>query len=306
MDDDLRRAIARIPQFSGKTEAQLRPKRLGGQTNIVYHIVDGGEDLILRMPGKGTEEYIDRRVEAHNTRAAAAAGVGAEALFIDESDGLMVIRHLQGRTMSPEAFQRDDAAVERAGIAMGRMHRSGQEFQFRFELFSMIDDYLRVLSGTSIDMPEGYDDAVAEARAIREAIEADPVPLAPCHNDPLCENFIDDGKRMWIVDWEYSGMNDPFWDVGDVSVEAGLTPEQDQKLLQAYLGREPTESEVGRTILYKAACDLLWTLWGLIQYSNDNPAEDFWAYSVERFERSQMLMASPIFAESLKSVRKSA
>jgi thiamine kinase-like enzyme len=107
---------------------------------------------------------------------------------------------------------------------------------------------------------------------------------------------------MWIVDWEYSGMNDPLWDLGDLSVEAAFTPQQDIELIQAYYGGEPSEADFGRMIIYKAMCDLLWTLWGLIQHSDGNPAEDFWAYSTGRFERCKELMSDPGFGQHVEAV----
>ncbi len=99
------------------------------------------------------------------------------------------------------------------------------------------------------------------------------------------ENFLDDGDKMWIVDWEYSGMNDPLWDLGDLSVEAGFTDAQDMEMLRSYFGAEPTTAQIGRMVIYKAMCDLLWTLWGLLQHADGNPAEDFWAYATSRFQR---------------------
>jgi thiamine kinase-like enzyme len=138
---------------------------------------------------------------------------------------------------------------------------------------------------------------------VRAALQQNPAKLAPCHCDPLCENFLDNGERMWIVDWEYSGMNDPLWDLGDLSVEAGFSPAQDGEMMRAYCGRDPLPAEHGRMVIYKAMCDLLWTLWGLIQHSDGNPAEDFWTYAIDRFERCQKLMNSPEFSGHVEAVR---
>jgi thiamine kinase-like enzyme len=145
---------------------------------------------------------------------------------------------------------------------------------------------------------------LAESRGVREALLAHPLPLAPCHCDPLCENFLDTGERMWIVDWEYSGMNDPMWDLGDLSVEGGFDAGQDEQMLRAYFAGEPSPWDRGRVVIYKAMCDLLWTLWGLIQHANGNPADDFWAYSVARFDRCRALMATPEFARHTAAVRR--
>ena len=104
---------------------------------------------------------------------------------------------------------------------------------------------------------------------------------------------------MWIVDWEYSGMNDPMWDLGDLSVEGQFGPGQDEELLTAYFGGEAPAPERGRMVIHKAMCDLLWTLWGLIQLANGNPADDFRAYADGRFARCKTLMADPEFARHL-------
>jgi thiamine kinase-like enzyme len=182
------------------------------------------------------------------------------------------------------------------------MHGCGQEFRFRFEHFAMIDDYLGILDKRKAELPEGYPQVVEVAQPLRAALDANPLPLAPCHCDPLCENFLDDGQRMWIVDWEYSGMNDPIWDLGDLSVEDGFDAAQDAEMMEAYCGGAPSAALMGRMVIYKAMCDLLWTLWGLIQHANGNPADDFWAYVIGRFERCQKLMNDPAFAGHVAAV----
>jgi thiamine kinase-like enzyme len=166
----------------------------------------------------------------------------------------------------------------------------------------MIDEYLALLAKLEAPLPEGYHDVVGEADAVRQALDAKPTALAPCHCDPLSENFLDDGSRMWVVDWEYSGMNDPLWDLGDVSVEAGFDETQDREMMAAYCGGEPSAALTGRMVIYKAMCDLLWTLWGLIQFANKNPVDDFWAYSTGRFERCKALMGSADFGRHLGAI----
>ena len=133
-------------------------------------------------------------------------------------------------------------------------------------------------------------------------LERTPVTLVPSHCDPLCENFLDTGERMFVIDYEYAGNNDPMWDLGDLSVEGGFDDAQDAALLRAYFDSEPPREQVARMVAYKALCDLLWTLWGVIQHVNNNPAEDFWAYATRRFERCQRLMASDAFAGHLANL----
>ena len=206
-------------------------------------------------------------------------------------------------TMSPEGFRSRAGSPGRAGIALRKLHSSGAIFPFRFELFAMIDDYLKILSTKEVALPAGYHDVVRDAESVRAALATHSLPNVACHCDPLCENFLDTGERMWIVDWEYSGMNDPMWDLGDLSVEGGFDAAQDEEMLLAYFGGEPSARDRGRVVIYKAMCDLLWTLWGLIQLANGNPADDFRAYADGRFARCKALMETPDFARHLAAVR---
>lgn len=301
--DEARALLATIPPLAGLDGAAVTIERLGGLTNRVYRIAAGDGSWCLRLPGQGTEEYINRDHEARSAALAARAGVSPELVFADAASGVMVTRFVEGAvTMTPDLFGSRAGAPARAGEAFARLHRSSAVFPFRFELFTMIDDYLKVLSTKTVDLPDGYARVVGDAETIRVALARNPAPLAPCHCDPLCENFLDAAGRMWIVDWEYSGMNDPMWDLGDLSVEAGFDETQEAEMMAAYFGREPTPAEHGRMVVYKAMCDLLWTLWGLIQHANGNPADDFQAYALNRFERCKALMASPGFASHVRAV----
>ncbi len=298
---DARRALAAIGRLSADA-GDARIERLGGLTNRVFKVSTPSGTFCLRLPGAGTEAYINRAVEKANAKAAAASGVSPEVIHFGE-DGVMVTRFIDGATtMSGELFRTTPGAVERAGAAFRQLHDRAAPFAFRFELFAMIDEYLKVLAGLGTELPDGYHEVVGEAGAFRNALAANPVPLRSCHCDPLCENFLDAGPCMWIVDWEYSGNNDPMWDLGDLSVEGGFDAAMDDRLLEAYFGTPPSAFDRGRMVIYKAACDLLWTLWGLIQHGNKNPVDDFWAYSTNRFERCKRLMRSPEFAPHLAAV----
>ena len=296
-------ALRQAPGFESIRDEDCTLTRLGGLTNLVHLVQTGDRQVIVRIAGEGTADYIDRRVEAHNAKAAYLAGVSAQVLYADPSSGLMISEAIEDiETMTPALFQSRTGSAHRAGKALAKLHGSGQVFEFRFELFSMIDDYLEILAKRNAQLPEGYHDIVKAAAPIKTILADKPVTLAPCHCDPLCENFLDDGTSMWIVDWEYSGMNDPLWDLGDLSVEAELTDTLQDELLHAYFDGIPSAAQRGRVEIYKAMCDLLWTLWGLIQHADNNPAEDFWAYSTTRFERCRRLMNHPDFDKHLLAV----
>ena len=304
MEQKLEAIIRTIPNLSSIEPSSFQVTRLGGLTNEVYHLAGDDQVFCLRIPGAGTEEYIDRNVEKHNASVAEYAGVSPKVHYFSD-DGIMLAEFISDSvTMSPERFQSDLEAAFQAGESFRQLHQCDKPFEFRFEVFSMIEEYLQLLSkGKAIELPEGYHEVVKQSQSVKEALDRNPVELAPCHCDPLCENFLKQDKKMWIVDWEYSGMNDPYWDLGDLSVEASMPEEAEMALLQGYFGRDPSARDVGRMIMYKALCDLLWTLWGLIQFMNENPVEDFWAYSIERFTRCINLMSTEEFSRHMSAIQ---
>src|SRR5262249_46445610 len=301
---DVYAKLTRVPRFNRVATSEIQIERLAGLTNRNYTITSGSEQFVLRIPGEGTSEYINRRHEAVAARIAAEAGVNAEVLFFDDNDGLMLTRFVDGAvTLNGERFK-DLGAVSRAAQAFRRMHDCGRSFATAFDLFQKMDEYLDYLRRKQARIPDGYAEVQTEAEAVRAVLSARPAALRPCHCDPLAENFLDTGARIFIIDWEYAGNNDPMWDLGDVSVEAGFGADQDAALLRAYFGGEPPSAQVGRMVMYKAMCDLLWTLWGVIQVANENPVDDFWAYAVNRFERCKTLMGSAEFGSHVDAVRR--
>ncbi|HSR55188.1 MAG TPA: phosphotransferase [Alphaproteobacteria bacterium] len=304
METEVESALSRMDLFNDVPMNEIRTARLGGLTNRNYEIESPVGHFVLRIPGEGTGDIIDRQVEEHNARIAAQAGVNAEVLYFDAAEGTMLCRYVEKSvTMSPAGFK-DPGAVERAAHAFRRLHTCGRSFRTRFELFQQIDNYLAVVKKLQAPIPDGYAGVQREAEAVRDALGAHALPVAPCHCDPLAENFLDVGNRMFIVDFEYSGNNDPMWDLGDLSVEGEFDEKQDGAFLSAYFNGRPPAFDAGRMVMYKAMCDLLWTLWGVVQFANDNPAEDFWTYSVNRLNRCRTLMSSDGFPHQLEAVRR--
>lgn len=293
--------LYRIPFLADADPATAT--RLGGLTNLNYLVPADGERFVVRVPGEGTDEYIDRRAEATAARVASEAGVNAELLYFDETDGLMVTRFVDGAvTMDAARFGAFDA-VARAADVLRRLHRGGQRFATDFRLFPILDEYKGLLAAKEAALPDGFDDVLAAAETARVALVTHPVELVACHCDPLCENFLDTGERMFLIDYEYAGNNDPMWDLGDLSIEGGFSADQDAALLRAYFGADPTDDAVARMVVYKAMADLLWSLWGVIQHVNANPVDDFWAYAVGRFERGRALIESPSWSKFVAAIR---
>ncbi len=294
--------LGEIPLFDGQDVDRFEIERLGGLTNLNYRVRTPKDHLVVRLAGPGTSDYIDRAVEHHNASAASQAGVNAELLYFDRESGTMVTRYLENSTtMTIEGF-RDLGAPRRAAHPSRLLHQESDPFHCAFALSSQLDRYLAVLEKRNAPIPQDYRALEEEAQAVRRALCRWPLPTAPCHCDPLYENFLDTGERMYIIDFEYAGNTDPMWDLGDLSVEGEFTPEQDRELMLAYFGQEPPRFEWARMVMHKALCDLLWSLWGVVQHINENPADDFWAYAEARLARCRRLMETAEFHDHLRAV----
>ena len=299
MRDDLTPYLERIERALGRDLTYTACQRLGGLTNRNYRLDCASGSFVLRIAGEGTADFINRAHEEVNTGMASRAGVNVEVFFFDAADGTMLSRFLpKSKTMSADSF-RDSGALLRAGRVLRQLHDSGSEFANRFDLFEQIDHYLGILRAREAKLPPGYTQVQERAERIRRALSRHSLPCRPCHCDPLVENFLDNGESMHLIDFEYSGNNDPMWDLGDLAVEGGFGAEQEEHLLAGYFGQPAAPFDRARMVIYKALCDLLWTLWGVVQHVNGNPAEDFWSYAGGRLERCRELMARTDFEEHL-------
>ncbi len=301
--DEVYSALARIPLFKGVRPEAVNLEPLDSLTNATYKVTTGGLAYTLRLPGRDTYEYVDRAAEEQNARIMVAAGVNPKVLHFDATDGMMLSEFVEGDTMNEERFRRDPESPARVALALKQVHRLGPVFKSRFDVFAMIDVYLGILRKLGARVPEDYHEVEQGAEAARRALDASPIPLSPCHNDPWPANFLDAGGRLYIIDWEFSGMNDPMWDLGDLSIEAGFGSKQDRVMMEAYFGGAAPLALYSRLALYKALSDLLWALWGLIQHANDNPRNDFLTYALRRLRRCKTLIISTDFGCHLDAVR---
>jgi thiamine kinase-like enzyme len=211
----------------------------------------------------------------------------------------MLSRFIEGATIDEGRLNSDPETLACVARSLKRVHRFERAFRTRFDVFAEIDTYMALLREMRTPLPEDFGEVKRGGRAIRRALESVPMPLAPCHNDPWPRNFLDAEGRIYIIDWEYSGMNDPMWDLGDLSVEAGFGPEQDRTMMEAYYGGYVPPALYARLALYKTMSDLLWAVWGFVQHANGNVAEDFRAYALERLEHCMMRMDGVDFSRTL-------
>ena len=258
--------------------------RMGGLTNHTYKIVreDGGE-YVVRIPGEGTEEMIVRADEMVSTKLACDIGIDAPLLYFG-SDGSKVTGYIpRAITMSSDTLKLPEN-IEKIASIFRTLHGSGADTGVPFEVFDMAESYERIIADKCVSMFDDYSEVTAEVMSIKQEIDSCiDVKKVPCHNDPLCENWVVGDGRMYLIDWEYAGMNDGMWDLADVSIEAGYDAECDRLLLLAYTQREPDKLTEKHFLASKLYVDYLWTLWAKARVPYDGQPMEDWA--LDRYTR---------------------
>jgi thiamine kinase-like enzyme len=292
--------IARIPSWRGR-EVRTAPLT-GGLTNTNYRVEVDGTPYVVRIPGASTDMLsVNRQHEYHNTLAAAQAGVGAQIVHYLPDIPVMVLEYIHGETMS-SARLREPAQIARIAAATRALH-AGPAFANTFDMFRTMDFYLAIVHEHGFRIPDGYDDYVSVARRIEAALQARPLPLAPCNNDLLAENFIDDGARLRLVDYEYSGNNDPCFELGNICNENDFAPEQVEQLCAAYFG-QASDALVARMWLYYCMSNIGWVLWGSIQNSISAIEFDFWEWTLTKWRKALDKVEAPEFGHWLDAVQR--
>ena len=275
-------AVARVSLWHGEDVniSQLS----GGLTNENYLVEAAGQRYVMRIPGQSTELLsIDRTNEVYNTKAAATTGIGPRVLEHVPGIDLLVLEFIPGSTMSAKALQSEEMTA-RMAASFRRLHEAPR-FLKDFNMFRLIEYYLGIADEHQVTIPEGYRERLPAIARIEHAISAGALSPAPCHNDLLCENFIDDGDTLRIVDYELSGNNDPCFDLGNSAQEAELDFELRAALCAAYFGREDAQ-QLARMNLFALMSDIGWTLWGAIQAKISAVEFDFVGYYTSRWERA--------------------
>ena len=265
----------------------------GGLTNENYLVDVEGERYVMRVPGQSTELLsIDRDNEVHNTTAAAETGVGPRVLEHVPGLDAMVLEFLPGATMSAETLQSVHMA-RRMAESFKRLH-SARRFKQDFNMFRLIEYYLRIVNEHDVTIPHGYRDRLPVVAEIERAVNVHSLPAVSCHNDLLCENFIDDGTSLRIVDYELSGNNDPCFDLGNTAQEAIFNDDLREILCEAYFGHADPR-QLARMNLFALMSDVGWTLWGAIQARISTIDYDFAGYYTARWERALAVMETDRF-----------
>jgi thiamine kinase-like enzyme len=299
-------AIARIPDWKG---LDVRFETLGGGiTNHNYVVtVSGRRDLpwggkyVMRIPGRGSELFIDREVEHKNALAASAAGVSPPVLYSLEPEMCTVVPFIEAQTMHPEDLAGHRDRLEKVVDVVRRYHERAT-FVNEIHVFDMVRDYMDMARRVDAPLPDDIDWMLALSDDIEGAMKrAQPASVA-CHCDLLSENFmLEESGKMWVIDWEYGGQTDPYFDLGDFCVEHPLSEEEERFIITRYCGAFD-EGAYARMMLYKIVADLWWSIWAMIQVRQSKLDFDFYEYGMNRVRRLHENAAKPAFASWLATV----
>jgi thiamine kinase-like enzyme len=292
-------ALARVPSLAG-TPRQVSGLP-GGLTNQNFKVTTPDGVFVARVfAGGGELLAIDREHEYQNSLIAAAAGVGAPVIEYCPADRVLVLGFVEGRTLT-NADVADPDTLVRIAAACRRLHGAAR-FAADFDMFEIQARYYATATAAGLRIPAGYAGLLPAFAAAREALAVRHEGTVPCNNDLLAANFIDDGDRIWLIDYEYSGNNDACFELGNVAGECGLDDEALAALVTAYYGRA-RRSRIARARLYSLVARYGWTLWGAIQHAGSDLDFDFWAWAMERFEAAAAGFTSPSFERLLTDVQ---
>jgi thiamine kinase-like enzyme len=212
----------------------------------------------------------------------------------------MVLEFLNGKTMSKDALS-ESGMPTRMAQSIKRLH-AGPRFLLDFNMFRLTEYYLQICKEHEIKIPDGYLERMLIVEQIEKAMSVNPVPTVPCNNDLLAENYIDDGKQLWLIDYEYSGNNDPTFELGNTCQEMQFNDDQINEICATYFG-EATADKIARMKLNMIMSDVGWGLWAAIQAKISTIDFDFWGWAIERWGRAEEKMDSREFEEWLKDTQ---
>jgi thiamine kinase-like enzyme len=275
---------------------------VGGLTNTNYKVETPSGDYVVRVSAKdGSLLAIDRENEYLNSVAAATTGVGAAVIDYRPDDSLLVLEFISGETQSAEDLRRGDK-IEMVARACKKLH-SGPAFRDDFNMFRIQQRYLGLVQERGFRLPDRYVEFAPKVQAIEAAMAVRDEGVVPCNNDLLAENFIDVGGEFRLIDYEYSGMNDACFELGNVWSESNLSLLQLEELIGHYYG-SPLRNKVARARLWGLMSKYGWTLWASIQDGVSNIDFDFWGWGMEKYERALLEFDGPDFERLLEDVQR--
>ncbi len=262
----------------------------GGLTNYNYIMNIQGIEYVIRQPGGMTEQIIDRKIEGVNNNIASEYGVNSDCIYFDEDSGIKISICIKNSQNMAQANPSSPQNMEAVAGLMKKIHSFPKHFLNHFDWQKELAKYERIIQQQRGDF---FYDYTTQKEKLIDFVQKNikSTSLVPCHNDTEPENFVIDGTgRTYLIDWEYSGMNDPCWDVAAYILESKLSIEAIDYLTQSYFGHPLTPEEELKIKSFMMAQDLLWTVWALIRHYNGDDFLEYCCFRYERFRKNSKIM----------------
>jgi len=297
--DNLFPILQRFPQLNATRSLEVK-ELSGGITNKNYKIDADGECYVLRLGGNETEFLgIDRKNEYECSALAWEIGIAPEPIAFLEPEGYILARFVAGKSMPAEEIGTEENI--RRVVESIKAYHALEFFPGTFSPFRVAEDYTKTAHQFNVQLPEKIDWFLERSREIEQAMYREPLQARPCHNDLLNGNFIDDGTHIRILDWEYAGMGDIFFDLGNFAVQHDFNDEQDEILLKTYFG-SPTDSQRAHQKLMKIMSDLREAMWAQVQRGVSKLNFDYAGYGQKYFDRFEASTSGTDYSMWLKEL----
>lgn len=278
---DIEDLISRIEEWNGM---DVHYEILGGGiTNHNYTVTVDKKKYVLRIPGAGTDIFIDRENELLCSIEAGKSGVVPRVFHHLKPENVTVLDFIEGKTLTTEEIRDSDELIRRIVSAILAIHTKAT-FRKPFNPFDTVRVYMKYVQRYDAPLPDDFDWITSLVTRIEDAMKRNPPDDVACHNDYLSENFLDDGTKIWIIDWEYGGQGDPYFDLGDFAVEHPFTRKQEELIIREYCG-DLVPERLYRMLLHKITSDYWWSVWAMIQSKISKIDFDFYTYGNGRFDR---------------------
>ena len=277
-----------------------------GYTNHTYRVhLENGNMVIARVAGEGTEEYIDRRAEHYNCCQMGFLGIAPKIIYCNEETGDNISRFIHAETMTDEDFRQSALLRGKAAEVMRTYHHSGLKFANDFSPFENMRQCRAILTDSRHHCEyDDFEELVQIITTIENSMIEAAIPTVPCHNDPLSANFLFDGEKMYVIDWEFSGMNDAYYDLAAFLVATELDDKAEEEFLTCYCNHPPTDHDRARLLLNKILVSAFEVHWTLMQLSAGKEYDTYYPYGRGHLDRAFACTQKPFYKEALKCIKK--
>jgi thiamine kinase-like enzyme/choline kinase/predicted transcriptional regulator len=280
---ELRQTISAALDIDENTILEVKP--FGGMTNKNYKAKIGDEEFVIRVSGAGTQDMINRMEEKMNSELASSLGINPEQMYFDETTGLKIARFIpNAETLNPKTAKRPEN-ISQVASTLKELHTSNIKMVNDFDTFGKLQQYEQLTNRAGGSYFDDYAEVKSQVLELKEYYDKMHVNLLPCHNDTVPENFVrSNDDTLYLIDWEYSGMNDPLWDLAAFSMESGFSVTEEELFISHYFNGEPTIQERERILICKIFQDFLWSVWTLLK---EACGDDFGPYGLNRYNRAK-------------------